>query len=191
VNFTARRVLSPAFSALALALTVVGTFLPLFRTEEPAGTDSSSGTAYLVQGAWQASMSVPGQDEISAPTPPIGLSLLLAAAILLAAMVLSIRQAAIGRPGEAPGRTTLAGAAFLAGAVCTIALLGMGRALTSGRLRAETTPLAGTWLLIAAVVAAVAAAALSFGRSAAKAGPADTETPPSGVVITVLPPEHD
>jgi hypothetical protein len=125
--------------------------------------------------------------------------LLLACAILLAAAVLGIRQTVTRRPDPAASRTTLVGAAFLFGAVCTVGMLGANQLFGSGRSTAETTVEIGMWLLVAAVPAAIVAAVLSLRVPAAGrpdwADPdvafADTTTPPSGVAITVLPPERD
>ena len=190
--------LGPALVVLALVLTVAGTFLPLFRSEEPFGS-AEAGTIHSVMGAWRIAYRFPGHDEISSPSAPVGVSLLLACAILLAAAVLGIRQAVTRRPDLAASRTTLVGAAFLFGAVCTVGMLGANQLFGSGRSRAETTVEIGMWLLVAAVPAAIVAAVLSLrGHAAGRpdwADPdvafADTSTPPSGVVITILPPERD
>lgn len=185
----------PALVVLALALTVSGTFLPFFRTEQPVGIEPS-GYAQSTVRAWRVDYTFPGAGELSSPSVPFGFALLLASAILLAAAVLGIRQAVLRRPSAAARVTTLTGAAFLAGAVCAIAMHGF---VDDGRFPSKTTTLAGMWLLLAAVLAAAAAAVLSHRLPPASrpewADPtvafADTSTPPSGVVITVLPPEDD
>ena len=187
--------LAPAFVALALALTIAGTFLPFFRTDQQTGEEPTRS----IVGAWRIDFTFPGRAEISSPSAPLGLPLVLASAILLAALVLGIRQAATHHPGAAASRTASGGAAFLAGAVCTIGMQGAGQLLGDGPRLTETTLLAGMWVLLAAVLAAAAAAVLSLRRPAAGrpewADPvvafADTTTPPSGVAITVLPPEGD
>jgi hypothetical protein len=190
--------LAPALVALALALTIVGTFLPFFRTEQAVGWETA-GVARSVVGAWRIDFTFPGETEISSPSAPLGLPLVLASAILLAALVLGIRQAATHHPGAAATRTAFAGAAFLAGAVCTIGMQGARRLVDDGPPQTETTLLPGMWALVAAVLAAAAAALLSLRRPVAGrpewADPtvafADTTTPPSGIAITVLPPEDD
>ncbi|WIY03755.1 hypothetical protein QRX60_07845 [Amycolatopsis mongoliensis] len=190
--------LTPALVALALALTVAGTFLPFFRTDQLVGWETA-GVARSVVGAWRVDFTFPGQPETSSPSAPLGLPLVLASAILLAALVLGVRQAATRHPGAAASRTAFGGAAFLAGAVCTIGMQGARRLLDDGPALTKTTILAGMWLLMAAVLVAVAAAVLSLRRPAAGrpewADPAvafaDTTTPPSGVAITVLPPDDD
>ncbi len=187
-----RAFVAPGLVVGATALTVVGTFLPFFRTEQSVGLEPS-GIAQTTLRAWRIDFSFPGQGEISSPSAPLGVPLLLAAAILVAAAILG---AVTRKPAR---RTTLVGAAFLAGAVCTVAVQGMRGLVDDGRPQVSTTPLAGTWVLLAAVVVAAGAAVLSnAGRLAAtpgwadpEAAYADTPTPPSGVVITVLPPEDD
>ncbi|MGW3967405.1 hypothetical protein ACWED2_46845 [Amycolatopsis sp. NPDC005003] len=186
-----RRFLPPVLSALAAGLTVAGTFLPLLHLEQPTGAPSEVIT--WVIGAWRTRFRFPGQDEVDSPSSPVGAPLLLGAAILLVAAVLGIRKR-----GRAAGLTTLGGAAFLLGAVCTAGVQAATRLFEDDPVEAETTLGAGLWLLIAAVLVAAAAAALSFRASGGTpdwADPtvayADTETPPSGVVITVLPPERD
>ncbi|MEU0790854.1 hypothetical protein ABZ342_12350 [Amycolatopsis sp. NPDC005961] len=188
----------PVLVVLALALTVLATFLPFFRTEQLLGA-SDDEVARSVLRAWRVDYSFPGQAELSSPSVPLGFPLLLASAILLTAAVLGIRQAATRRPSPAARRTTLAGAAFLAGSVCTIGMHGASRLFDDRPAQVDTTVLAGMWLLLAAVLAAAGAAVLSHRRFAAGrpgwADPAlafaDTTTPPSGVTITVLPPEND
>ncbi|MFJ7210416.1 hypothetical protein [Amycolatopsis sp. NPDC098790] len=171
---------------VATALTVVGTFLPFFRTEQVIGLEPS-GLARTTTRAWRIDYTFPGQGEISSPSAPLGVPLLLAAAILLAALVLGL---VTRRPAF---RTTLVGAAFLAGAVCTVVVQGMRSLFDDNRLEVSTTPLAGTWVLLAAVAVAGVAAGLARPRGWAdpEAAYADTPTPPSGVAITVLPPEAD
>lgn len=191
----ARRFLAPVLTALTLALTVAGAFLPFYRTDQPAGI-GSPGTVRTVVGPWGLRFTFPGQDEISSPSAPSGVSLLLASAILLAALVLASRQAATRRPSAATTRTALVAAAFLAGVVCTIVLQSTRGLFEEARVPTETTLLAGTWVLIAAVPIAAAGAIALFGRRRPEwadpaAAFADTTTPPSGVAITVLPPEDD
>jgi hypothetical protein len=187
---------APVFTALAFSLTVLGTFLPFFGTEQAVGMEPS-GIARTTLRAWRVDLTFPGQAELSSPSVPFGFPLLLASALLLAAGVLGIRQSVTGRASAAVRRTTLAGASFLAGVVCTIGVRGARRLFDDSPPEVETTALAGMWVLAAAVLAAAAAAVLSHRRFAAGrpewADPAvafaDTTTPPSGVVITVLPPE--
>jgi hypothetical protein len=190
--------LAPAFVVLAVVLTVAGAFLPLFRTTEPFGY-GEPGIIRSVRGAWRIAYTFPGRDEVSSPSAPIGIPLLLAGAILLAAAALGIGQAVTRRLGPVVSRTTLVGAAFLLGAVCTVGMLGAPPLSGSGRSRVEISAAIGMWLLVAAALAAAVAAVLSLRVPAAGradwADPdvayADTTTPPSGVAITVLPPERD
>ncbi|GAB3137105.1 hypothetical protein GCM10027258_12090 [Amycolatopsis stemonae] len=199
MDVTPRR--GPAFLALvvlALALTVLGTFLPLYRTEQPLGVEND-GVARSVVRAWRIDFTFPGSGEIASPSAPLGAPLLLAGALFLVALVLGIRQAVTGHAGAAARRATLVAAAFLAGTVCTIGVQG-ARSLVDDHLpRTQTTLLAGLWVLIAAVAVAAAAAVLAHRTPAAgrpewadpEAAFADTATPPSGVSITVLPPADD
>lgn len=182
-----RAFVAPALVVGATALTVVGTFLPFFRTEQAVGLEPS-GIAQTTLRAWRIDYSFPGQGEMTSPSAPLGVPLLLASAILLAAAVLGV---VTRRPAR---RTTLVGAAFLAGTVCTIAAQGIRSLFENSGLRVSTTPLAGTWVLLAAVVVAAGAALSQWGArewADPEAAYADTPTPPSGVVITVLPPEAD
>ncbi|WP_206787571.1 hypothetical protein [Amycolatopsis sp. MtRt-6] len=190
MGLAARRFLVPVLATLAVALAVTGTFLPLFRNEQPF----TSGTVRTVVGAWRTHVTLPGRDEISGPSAPLGAALLVGAAILLAAAILGFR-----RPGPAASRTTLAGAAFLLGAVGTVGTLGVQWLYDPGRTGPGLSLEPGLWLLIAAALTAMAAAALSL-REPAPGRPewadpavayADTTTPPSGVAITVLPPERE
>lgn len=109
---------------------------------------------------------------MTSPSTRLGVPLLLASAILLAAAVLG---AATRRPAR---RTTQ----------------GIRSLFENSGLRVSTTPLAGTWVLLAAVAVAAGAALSQWGArewADPEAAYADTPTPPSGVVITVLPPEAD
>ncbi|MEV4149024.1 hypothetical protein AB0J40_35570 [Amycolatopsis sp. NPDC049691] len=178
---------APVLVVVATALTVVGTFLPFFRTEQAVGLEPS-GIARTTLRAWRIDFTFPGQGELSSPSAPLGVPLLLAAAILLAASVFGV---VTRRPAR---RTTLVGAAFLAGAVCTVAVQGMRSLVDDRGPQVSTTPLAGTWVLLAAVATAAAAAVIQSATrrwADPEAAYADTPTPPSGVVITVLPPEED
>ncbi|MCR6485229.1 hypothetical protein M8542_20585 [Amycolatopsis sp. OK19-0408] len=197
-RFTQPARFAAALAGLALALTIAGTFLPFFRIEQAMGAGSGE-SMHNVLRAWRIDYAFPGQPEQTSPGPPLGLPLVLASVLLLAALVLTVRQAATGRPLAAARRTTLVAAAFLAGAVCTIAVQGAGNLFEDGAPLTVTTVLAGLWLLFAAVLVAAGAAALTH-RAAAASRPewadptvayADTTTPPSGVAITVLPPEDD
>lgn len=133
---------APVFVALALALTVAGTFLPFFRTEQPVSSDAD-GVARSTLRAWRVDFAFPGEAELSSPAAPLGLPLVLASAILLVALVLTIRQAAARRPGVAASRTATGGAAFLAGAVCTIVMDGARSLFDDRPPHGETTVLAG------------------------------------------------
>lgn len=191
MGIAARRFLVPALATLVAALTIAGSVLPLLIREQPTG--SGTETMRSVQGAWWYWYTFPGQGELSSPSTPYGIPLLAAVALLLLAAVLGVR-----RPGPAASRTTLVATVFQLATVCTVAMLGVpvGR----DRFELEVTLGAGMWLLMAGAVPAAVAAAMSFRQPGSPNGPdwanpdaayADTDTPPSGVVITVLPPERE
>lgn len=188
----ARHYLVPALTTLVAVLTVAGSFLPLFRREEPFGSGTSE-TVSSVTGAWRYTFRFPGQEELSTPTAPVGIPLLLAGALLLLAAVLGV-----SRPGPTASRTALVATVFQLGTVCTVGMLGANA--LAGSTRAQVTLGTGMWLLIAGALVAAVAAVQSFRAPGSPSGPAwadpdaayaDTETPPSGVVITVLPPDGD
>ncbi|MDX3188522.1 hypothetical protein PV458_08970 [Streptomyces sp. MN03-5084-2B] len=192
MGFAVRRFLAPVLVALVAVLTITGSFLPLFVTEQPVG----NGTEMMrsVIGAWRYWYSFPGQDELSSPSTPYGIPLLGAGALLLLAAVLGFRRA-----GPTASRATLVAAAFQLGTVCVVAMQGVivGR---GERPSPEVTLGTGMWLLVTGAVLAAVVTAMSFrgpgspdrpGWADPDAAYADTETPPSGVVITVLPPERE
>ncbi|MEU0531785.1 hypothetical protein [Amycolatopsis tolypomycina] len=185
----ARRFAVPALATLAGALTIIGSFLPLFVRDEPFGFGTEK--VHSVIGAWRYWYSFPGQEEQSSPYTPFGIPLLPAGALLLLAAVLGSRRAG--------PKTTVVAAAFQLGTVGTVAMQGVTVGNPSSA-RAEITYGTGMWLLIAGTALAAAATALSWRTPASPDNPdwanpdaayADTDTPPSGVVITVLPPERD
>jgi hypothetical protein len=184
---------------LAAVATFAAGFLPLFSTEQMLGSeDDARGVLRYTQTGWSTVFGFPGDEVGSQPSEPLGVALLAAAAALLVALVFVIRQVVTGRGSAAARGVTLGGAAFLAGVVLATAMAGIPAPVDSGRIRFETSLQAGMWLLFLAVVAAAAAAVLghlaSPGTRPGWADPgaayADTPTPPSGVAITVLPPEE-
>jgi hypothetical protein len=190
VENRARRHAGPALATLVAVLTIAGSFLPLFNRAEPFGSGTTE-TIRSVQGAWRYTYRFPGQEELSSSSAPVGIPLLLAGALLLLAAVLGFLRA-----GPTASRTTLVASVFQLGTVCTVAMLGV--TVENDRSQAEVTLGTGMWLLIAGAVLAAVATAVSFRGLGSPDRPewadpdaayADIETPPSGVVITVLPPD--
>ncbi|MFJ1762142.1 hypothetical protein ACIOD2_17590 [Amycolatopsis sp. NPDC088138] len=184
---------------LAAVATLSAGFLPLFRTEQTLGSeDAARGVLSYVQTGWSTVFGFPGDDVSSQPSEPLGIALLAAGAVLLAALVFVIRQVVLGRASAAARGVALGATTFLAGVVLATTMAGIPAPVDSGRVRFETSLEAGMWLLFLAVAAAVAATVLNHlappGPRPAWADPgaayADTPTPPSGVAITVLPPEE-
>jgi hypothetical protein len=186
-----------ALITLAAVATFAAGFLPLFRTAQMLGDDDDRGVLRYTQTGWSTYFGFGGEDGGSQPSEPLGVALLAAAVVLLVALVFVIRQVVTARASAAARGVTLSGAAFLAGVVLATAMAGIPAPVDSGRVRFETSLQAGMWLLFLAVVAAAAAAVLDYlaspGTRPDWADPgtayADTPTPPSGVAITVLPPE--
>jgi hypothetical protein len=123
--------------------------------------------------------------------------------VIIAIVVLAVASfAAFARPDRGLSRWLLsAGALFTAGVVTTIGVARFELAAIAGEevgLEVSTGP--GMWLLALATVLATVAAVLAYlplrnaGRNPGWADPAvayaDTPTPPSGVAITVLPPDE-
>ncbi len=190
-----RRLVAAGLATLALVMTLIGCFFPFFTTEHRLGFDRSEKIVVVViQGAWETKIVQDDGPSLVLATSPVGVPLLIAAGILLAATVVSARAARLRRPGTLDRWLTTIAAVFLTGAVTTAAMLGFGRQLgepTDGTLTLE----AGMWALFAAVVAAAAAAVMSH-RVEQPAIPtagdpdlADLPTPKDGISITVLPPE--
>ena len=123
--------------------------------------------------------------------------------ILVIVGIVVLAAAAFSRPGRGVTRWLLStGAVFMTGVVATI---GMGRfdleAMAGDQTKLEVTTGPGMWLLIVATVLGAGAAVLAHLPLRAAAGSpgwadpalayADTPTPPSGVAITVLPPDEE
>ncbi|MEV4052564.1 hypothetical protein AB0J55_15385 [Amycolatopsis sp. NPDC049688] len=172
-------------------MTALGAFLPLFRIRQSFGPVQRFLDAQLTvtETAWGSSFAVPGQEVTEQTGSPVGIPLLLAVAVLVAGAL-----AAFVRPER--GRWLVAaGAVFGAGVVVTVGMDGIGWSVATGGENLDVTLGAGMWLLIGGTVAAGAAAVLAWvRRQPGWADPAvayaDTPTPPSGVAITVLPPEE-
>ncbi|MFC9252042.1 hypothetical protein [Amycolatopsis thailandensis] len=190
-----RRLVAAGLSVLALVLTLVGCFFPLFRTDHRFAFDTSEQNMLVfVQSAWDTIVEQPRQPAFTTSTSPVGIPLLIAATLLLAAAIVSTRLAGRHRPGASDRWVTTIAAVFLAGVVSCVATLGAGSQLGDD-VKATLTLEAGMWALLAAVVAAVAAAVMSHrveedeSPMSADPGLADMPTPKDGISITVLPPE--
>ncbi|MEU7784170.1 hypothetical protein [Amycolatopsis sp. NPDC049159] len=186
------RFLPAALSFLAALLTVAGTLLPLFRVQEHLSVRQRSFETRLVitQTAWGTSVEIPGQDATDRAGAPLGVPLVLAAVLLFAAAFV-----AFSRTGR--GRLLIGAAAvFTAGVVTTVGMNRFELSALVGDVDLEVVTATGMWLLILAAAVAVAAAVVAHLplRNRDWADPAvayaDTPTPPSGVAITVLPPEE-
>ncbi|WP_310967688.1 hypothetical protein [Amycolatopsis sp. 505] len=193
------RHLPAALAALAALLAVGGCFLPLFRMLQELSFRQGFGDAQLTitETAWGNRIEVSGQEPTDRPGVPVGIPVIVAIVLLAAAAF-----AAFSRPGRGLTRWLLsAGAVFAAGVVTTVAMFRFELAAIAGEeVDLEVTTGPGMWLLALAAVAAAAAAVvahlplLGHLRDPAWADPAvayaDTPTPPSGVAITVLPPDE-
>jgi hypothetical protein len=192
------RFLPAALVALAALLAGLGSFLPLFLVRQHLGQGGLIGAPDVtaVQTAWGVSYQYPGQETTDVSSSPMGIPLLVAVALLTVAAFF-----AAARPGRVLTRAlVVAGAAFTAGAVATIAMNGVGWSATE-QIELDVTIAPGLWLLIGAILLAVVAAVVAHlalrpaGGPAGWADPAaafaDTPTPPSGVAITVLPPDDE
>ena len=189
-----RRLVAAGLAALAMVLTLVGCFFPLFRTQHRADFDRDrSFELVTVQSAWGSEFIQAGE-PFEQSSAPIGVSLLIAAAALLAALLVSARAAYLRPPSALDRWLTTSAAVFLAGTVLTIGMLGVGVGIAPN-IESATALEAGMWALLAAVVAAAGAAVMSH-RVEEHAIPvtddpslADMPTPKDGISITVLPPE--
>ncbi|WET80288.1 hypothetical protein P3102_03275 [Amycolatopsis sp. QT-25] len=194
-RFEPRRLVAAGLAALAMMLTLVACFFPLFTTEHRLSVGSSERVMLVfVQGAWDTTANQVGQPTFTMSTAPIGIPLLVAAAILLAAAVVGARVAGLRRPGASDRWLTTIAAVFLAGVVITVATLGSGRELGED-VKVTLTLEAGMWALFAAVTAAVGAAVMRH-RVQGDGVPVDGDsalaempTPKDGLSIMVLPPE--
>ncbi|WP_410656587.1 hypothetical protein [Amycolatopsis sp. lyj-112] len=188
-----RRLIATGLAALAMVLTLVGCFFPLFRTQHRA--DFGQGQNFelvTLLTAWGSEFAQMGETAKQS-SAPVGVPLLVALALLLAALLISAR-AAYRRPPSALDRwSTTCAALFLAGVVMTIGMLGIGVGI-GPEIKSTTTLEAGMWALFAAVAASVAAAVMSHRVEEAEVplsgdlSLADMPTPKEGISITVLPP---
>ncbi len=105
-------------AALAVVLTLVGCFFPFFTTEHRLDFDRSDKLVIVVvQGAWETMINQPGGRSLTMSTSPVGIPLLIAATILLAATIVSARAALLRRPGTLDRWFVTIGAVFLPGVV--------------------------------------------------------------------------
>ncbi|WP_235213178.1 hypothetical protein [Amycolatopsis sp. MJM2582] len=190
-----RRLVAAGLAALALVLTLMGCFFPFFNIEHRLSFDrSASVVLVVVQGAWDTQLIQPNDQPFTTSTAPLGIPILIAAAILLAATIVCARAAGLRRPAVLDRWLSTIGSVFLAGVVATAATLAFGRPVDGDSVTTLTVG-AGMWALFAAVVAAAGAAVMSHrvqddevpmsGDSAL----AEMPTPKDGISITVLPPE--
>ncbi|MFK0243637.1 hypothetical protein ACIQUM_02995 [Amycolatopsis azurea] len=190
-----RRVVSAALAVLALVLTFMGCLFPFTTSEHRLAFDRSDEAMFVaVQGAWDTKIMQSGQPPFITSVSPVGIPLLIAAALLLAATIASARAARFRRPGALDRWLTTIAAAFLTAVVITVVTQGLGRP-DGETAQVDQTLEAGMWALFAAVVAAVGAAVMSHrvqeDEVPASEDPslADMPTPKDGISITVLPPE--
>ncbi|WP_331660546.1 hypothetical protein [Amycolatopsis sp.] len=188
------RLVPPLLAAAAALMAALGVFLPLFRVEQRMGRGQRFFQAPLTvtETAWGTRTELPGQEAIDQGGPPVGIPLIAAVVLLVVAAVL-----AFSRPDRPLGRWLLAaGAFFTAGVVFTVGMSGLGWSAIADAAEFEVSTAAGMWLLIGATVLAAAAAVVAalLVKNRGWADPAlaysDTPTPPSGVAITVLPPDE-
>ncbi|WP_233226166.1 hypothetical protein [Amycolatopsis sp. CA-126428] len=186
----------PVLAVVAAVMTLLGAFLPLFRIREHLG----AGQRYLdtqiliTETAWGHTIEVPDQGVTDQAGAPVGVPLLFAVVVLVAAALITF-----SRPGHRLGRWLIAaGAAFAAGVVSTAGTSGIGWSARSGEIEVTVATGPGLWLLIGGTVLAAAAAVVAYlpwrqppGWADPALAYADTPTPPSGVAITVLPPEDE
>jgi hypothetical protein len=189
------RFLPPLLTAVAALMTVGGLFFPLVRLQQHVSVRQRSFDAQLTitETAWGRRIEIPGQDAVDQGGAPVGIPLILAALVLAAAAF-----TAFSRPER--GRWLIAaGAFFTAGVVTTVGMSGVGWSGMAANLDLEVITAAGMWLLIGATVLVAVAAVLAYLPAWRRvdddwADPtlayADTPTPPTGVAITVLPPEE-
>ncbi|MFF1606474.1 hypothetical protein ACFVYA_01750 [Amycolatopsis sp. NPDC058278] len=192
------RRLPAVLAALAAVLAVGGCFLPLFRMLQDLNFRQGFIGAQLTitETAWGNRIEITGQPVTDRPGVPVGIPVVIAVVVLAAAAI-----AAFARPDRGLTRWLLsAGALFTAGVVTTTWMSRFELAAIADEeagLAVSTGP--GMWLLTLATVLAAAAAVLVYlpnvGRNPGWADPAlayaDTPTPPSGVAITVLPPDDE
>jgi hypothetical protein len=190
------RFLPPVLTAVAALMTAAGCFLPLFRLQQHVSVRQRFFEAQLTvtETAWGNRLEIPGQDAAEQGGSPFGIPLILAVLVLAVAAF-----TAFSRPGHGAGRWLIgAGAFFTAGVVTTVGMTGPGWSAMAEGVDLEVATASGMWLLIGATALAAVAAVLAYlpawRRTEDWADPAlayaDTPTPPTGVAITVLPPEE-
>jgi hypothetical protein len=190
------RFLPPVLTAVAAFMTAAGCFLPLFLLQQHVGVRQRFFEAQLTvtETAWGNRIEMPGQDAVDQGGSPFGIPLILAVLVLAVAAF-----TAFSRPGHGAGRWLIgAGAFFTAGVVTTVGMTGPGWSAMAEGVDLEVSTASGMWLLIGATALAAVAAVLAYlpawRRTEDWADPslayADTPTPPTGVAITVLPPEE-
>ncbi|MEU3269602.1 hypothetical protein ABZ639_02085 [Saccharomonospora sp. NPDC006951] len=160
-----RSLLVAALCVLATALTVAGSFVPLF-----SGELSLRGTRQLSIGitAWGFDTDAPAQEGGVAVN---GVPLVFAALLLLVAAALVVFTARGGARRGAGAVSVAGAAAFLAGTVWTVGMQAAswvdtfrptGDAAGDSDVGVDAGLSAGMWLLIAAAVLALAGAALAL-----------------------------
>ncbi len=189
------RFLPPLLTAVAALMTVGGCFFPLVRLQQHVSVRQRFFEAQLTitETAWGRSIEIPGQDAVDQGGSPVGIPLILAALVLATAAF-----RAFSRPER--GRWLIAaGAFFTTGVVITVGMSGVGWSGMAETMNLEVVTAAGMWLLIGATVLVAVAAVLAYLPVWRRgeddwADPtlayADTPTPPTGVAITVLPPDE-
>jgi hypothetical protein len=192
------RVLAPILVVLGALLVLGGCFLPLFRIEQHVTPQQTYFTPKLVftESAWSSEVSAEGNDPIEQPAAPVGIPMVAAVVVLAAASGFAFSGRS-GRSGRLGHRLTAVGASFAAGVAATIGMSAFGWSSGLGDEGLDVSLGLGLWLLILGVVFAAGSAVLGYltpaGPRPAWADPgaayADTPTPPSGIAITVLPPE--
>jgi hypothetical protein len=192
------RFVPPVLAAVAALLTVAGCFLPLFRIQQHVtiGQRFFEAQLTITQTAWNTVIEIPGQDAAERPAAPLGIPLVIVAVVLAVAAF-----TAFSRPGRGLARWLVsASAVFTAGVVVTVGMSRFEWSALVGIGELEAVTGLGMWLLVLAAVLAAAAGVVAYLPGWQRAGedwadPAiaytDTPTPPSGVAITVLPPDAE
>ncbi|RSN19136.1 hypothetical protein DMC63_17070 [Streptomyces sp. WAC 05977] len=190
-----RRLVAAGLATLAMLLAVLGCLFPFFSIEHRFSFDRSDAVVVVfVQSAWDTKVLQPNDPPFSAPSTPVGIPVLVAAAILLAAVIVSARASRLRRPGALDRWVTTVAAVFLTGVVATAATLSFGPIMGES-IETTTTLGAGMWALFAAVVAAAGAAVMSHrvqdDEAPVSGDPnlADMPTPKHGISVAVLPPD--
>ena len=170
----------------AAALAVVGSFLPLYEQNFGIGTTF----AVTIWGFESDALSEPGDEQAF---PAIGSPLVVAVVLLVAAGLFGLASTRL-HPASGPVLAArllgTGGAGLLAGTVSIILLF----TDPLNNLREGSTTRVtgfGTWLLMAAVLLAVAAIVLLLVPRLGRRGE-EPETPPMGIpVVRVLEPEYE